>query len=149
MRYDRERTIKNVSDFFGNPLAVNKPSEFKDLMDLAQVSNVDSLYHSPVISDMPMSHDDGNRVDKAVVELIGNQEAKETIRLIRATLNNMDDRYARVIYLRHFKCLPLIDLAETIGYSPSNVEKLLETAYYRFALWSEDFLKLTCPVVIE
>ncbi|GIC69576.1 RNA polymerase sigma factor [Fructobacillus tropaeoli] len=149
MGYDRERTIKNVSDFFGNPLAVNKPSEFKDLMDLAQVSNADSLYHSPVINDMPMSHDAGNRVDKAVVELIGNQSAKETIRLIRVTLNNMDDRYARVIYLRHFKCLPILDIAETIGYSPSNVEKLLETAYYRFALWSESFLKLTCPVGIE
>ncbi|CAK1240895.1 hypothetical protein [Fructobacillus cardui] len=146
VQYDREQTIKNVSEFFGNPLAVNKPSEFKDLMDLAQVSNVDSLYHSPVINDMPTGSDEGNRVDKAVVELIGNQEAKHKMKLIKTALHNMDDRYGRVIYLRHFQSMAMIDIAERIGYSSSNVDKLLETAYYKFALWTEEFLKLTCSV---
>lgn len=146
LQYNREKTIKNVSDFFGNPLSVNKPSVFKDLLDLAHISNVDSLYHSPVISDMPMNNTVGNHVEESTINLIANSDAKATMHLIGQAMNNMEDRYSRAIYLRHFKRLPIDELAEAIGYSPSNVDKLLETAYYKFALWTEEFLKLTCSV---
>nr|WP_282570655.1 sigma factor-like helix-turn-helix DNA-binding protein [Fructobacillus parabroussonetiae] len=66
--------------------------------------------------------------------------------LIEAALQNMGDRYGRVIYLRHFLSMSITDIADKIGYSDSNVNKLLLTAYYKFALWTEEFLKLTCSV---
>ncbi|WP_220739155.1 hypothetical protein [Leuconostoc miyukkimchii] len=147
MAYDRDKTIKRVSEFFGDPNAVNKPSDFKDLLDLAHITNVDSLYRSPTISDMPMNSSFGNHMEESTINyLFGGDVAKSEVNKIAMALRNMEHRFSHVIFLRHFKGMNIESIAEAIGYSPSNVRKLLDTAYYKFALWTEENLKLTVLV---
>ncbi|WP_294977364.1 hypothetical protein, partial [uncultured Leuconostoc sp.] len=68
---------------------------------------------------------------------------------IGIAIHNMEHRFGHVIYLRHFKFMSIEDIAETVDYSSSNVRKLLDTAYYKFALWTEEYLKLTVSVAVE
>ncbi|MBZ6015416.1 hypothetical protein [Leuconostoc gelidum] len=150
MTYNRVKTIKKVSDFFGDPNAINTPSDFKDLLDLAHITNVDSLYHSPVISDMPTNRSIENRMEESTINhLFGGQPAKDELATIGIALHNMEYRFGHIIYLRHFKFMSIEDIAETVDYSSSNVRKLLDTAYYKFALWTEEYLKLTVSVAVE
>ncbi|WP_243118702.1 hypothetical protein [Leuconostoc mesenteroides] len=150
MNYDRKRTIKNVSSFFGDPTAINSSSEFKDLIDLAHLTSNDLMYHSPVISDMPKATSFGNHTEDATIRLMEKMSeseiAKWKIQCILKAIRNMDGRFGNLLFNRHFRNMTFDELADLTGYSSANLSKLLNTAYLKLALWTVDELDLIVSV---
>lgn len=151
MNYDRKRTIKNVSNFFGDPTAINSSSEFKDLVDLAHLTSNDLMYHSPIISDMPKAATFGNRTEDATIvwseKMSDSQFAKWKIQCILKAMRNMDKRFGDLLFNRHFRNMTFDELSDLTGYSNANLSKLLNTAYLKLALWTAD--ELTLIVLVE
>jgi len=146
LNYDRKKTIKNVSRFFGDPTAINRSSEFKDLIDLAHLTSNDLMYHSPVISDMPRADSFGNHTEDATINLMEKMSesamAKWKIQCILRAIRNMDGMFGDLLFNRHFRNMTFGELADLTGYSNANLSKLLNTAYLKVALWTADELDL-------
>lgn len=146
MNYDRKRTIKNVSNFFGDPTAINSSSEFKELVDLSHLTSNDLMYHSPIISDMPKAVSFGNRTEDATIiwseKMSDSQLAKWKIQCILKAMRNMDKRFGDLLFNRHFRNMTFDELSDLTGYSNANLSKLLNTAYLKLALWTADELNL-------
>lgn len=150
IKYDKSRTIKNVSRFFGNPRDMNCSSEFQDLLDLAHLQPGDLLYSSPVINDMPTAAPVGNMAEVKLMrhtdKMFQAQDAAEILAGIANALTNMPGEYGRVIVLRHFAQRTMFEIADVIGYSNSQTARLLNNAYWRFALWVVDTIDLRVPM---
>ena len=150
MQYDRKRTIKKVALFFGDPTAINRSSEFKDLIDLAHLTPNDLMHHSPTISDMPRVTSFGNHTEDATINFMEkmseSQTAKWKVQVILRAVRNMDGRFGNLLYNRHFMRMSFDELADLTGYSTANLSKLLNTAYLKLALWNADELDLIVSV---
>lgn len=121
--YDDEQTAKNVSEFFKN---------FKRISRIA--GEDPSALKSPVISDMPVSHDGGNHnEDKLVEHANATYLAPKIMSDVRFALNHISKRSRSIIIGMYIDELTQESLADRILCSKTSLKAYKKVALNEFA----------------
>lgn len=122
-KYDDKQTAKNVSEFFKN---------FKRISRIA--GEDPSALKSPVISDVPVSHDGGNHnEDKLVEHANATDLAPKIMSDIRFALNHISKRSKSIIIGLYIDELTQESLADRILCSKTSLKSYKKVALNEFA----------------
>lgn len=122
-QYDDEQTAKNVSEFFKN---------FKRISRMA--GEDPSALKSPVISDMPVSHNGGNHnEDKLVDHANATDLAPKIMNDVRFALNHISQRSKIIILGVYVDELSQASMAERLLCSESSYKIYKKVALNEFA----------------
>lgn len=121
--YDDEQTAKNVSEFFKN---------FKRISRMA--GEDPSALKSPVITDMPVSHDGGNHnEDKLVDHANAADLAPKIMNDVKTALSHVSETSRTIIIGLYVDDLTNRIMAQRLGYSERRVIDLKKKALNEFA----------------
>ena len=121
--YDDEQTAKNVSEFFKN---------FKRISRMA--GEDPAALKSPVISDMPVSHDGGNHnEDKLIDHANATDLAPKIMNDVRFALSHISQRSKTIILGVYVDELPQLAMADRLRCSESSYKIYKKVALNEFA----------------
>ncbi|MBO8441267.1 MAG: ArpU family transcriptional regulator [Firmicutes bacterium] len=121
--YDDEQTAKNVSEFFKN---------FKRISRMA--GEDPSVLKSPVITDMPVSHDGGNHNEDRLVEHANATDlAPKIVNDVKIALSHVSETSRTIIIGLYVDDLTNRIMAQRLGYSERRVIDLKKKALNEFA----------------
>lgn len=122
-KYDEKQTAKNVNEFFKN---------FKRISRMA--GEDPSALKSPVISDIPVSHDGGNHnEDKLVNHVNATDLAPKIMNDVRFALSHISQRSKTIILGVYIDELPQLAMADRLQCSESSYKIYKEVALNEFA----------------
>ena len=122
-QYDDEQTAKNVSEFFKN---------FKRISRMA--GEDPSALKSPVISDMPVSHNGGNHNEDKLVDHVNAVElAPKIMNDVKAALSHLSETSKTIIIGLYVDDLTNRIMAQRLGYSERRLIDLKKVALNEFA----------------